>query len=197
MIILNNINKIDILYRNYIKQFSKAYIKGSILYVGESLKNVNIKSLEVENIIKRYKKIFIDLYMNNNKIYDEVSNNNLCVICLENLNENIKEVCHKCNVKCHIKCLYNWYEKNNKEVCPICLKTEDYYLNILKGNDIKEINKEENSENVLNIDLRRNHTNRILEYIQIEEENTKYSKLIYCMCMFMFSIFIIYINSIY
>ena len=135
--------------------------------------------------------------MNNNKIYDEVNNNNLCVICLENLNENIKDVCHKCNVKCHIKCLYNWYEKNNKEVCPICLKTEDYYLNILKGNDIKEINKEENSGNVINIDLRRNHTNRILEYIQIEEENTKYSKLFYCMCMFMFSIFIIYINSIY
>ena len=31
----------------------------------------------------------------------------------------------------------------------------------------------------------------------LANENTKYSKLIYCMCMFMFSIFIIYINSIY
>ena len=54
MIILNNFNKIDIMYRNYIKQFSKAYIKGSVLYVGESLKNVDIyKVLYVEKIIKR------------------------------------------------------------------------------------------------------------------------------------------------
>ena len=34
MIVLDSYNKIDILYRNYVKQFSSAYIKGSNLYVG-------------------------------------------------------------------------------------------------------------------------------------------------------------------
>tara|TARA_B110001452_G_scaffold130196_1_gene108177 strand:- start:3921 stop:4511 length:591 start_codon:yes stop_codon:yes gene_type:complete len=138
MIVLNSFNKIDILYRNYVKQFSNAYIRGSHLYVGNSLKNSNYfhKCLEVQEIIKTYKTIFIELYMNNNKIYDELGSENICVICLEDLNEDIMEVCHKCNIKCHIKCLYGWYKQNNIEICPICLKTEEYYLSLLEKNKI-------------------------------------------------------------
>ena len=89
MILLNSFNKIDILYRNYVKQFSEAYIKGSDLYVGKYLNNTEIifvKKIRIQNIIKIYKNIFIELYMNNNKIYEEVNNENLCVICLEDLN---------------------------------------------------------------------------------------------------------------
>ena len=152
MILLNSFNKIDILYRNYVKQFSEAYIKGSNLYVGDSLKNVKYfrESIRIQNIIKIYKNIFIELYMNNNKIYEEVNNENLCVICLEDLNEDIMDVCHKCNVKCHIKCLYDWYKKNNEEICPICLQTEEYYLNLLKNNKSDIYNINNNNENINN-----------------------------------------------
>ena len=132
MIKLDSYNKIDILYRNYVKQFSPAYIKGSSIYVGKSLKNcINInKNIVIQNLIKTYKKNFIDLYMNSNKIHDELIAENICIICLEPLDESIMDVCHKCNVQCHIQCLYDWYKKQDAEMCPICLETEEYYLNI-------------------------------------------------------------------
>lgn len=164
MIILNSFNKIDILYRNYVKQFSNAYIKGSHLYVGSSLKFANNfqQSIFVQNIIKTYKNIFIDLYMNNNKIYEEVNNENLCVICLEELEEDIMDVCHKCNVKCHIKCVYDWYKKNNGEICPICLQTEEYYLNILQNNndDSDSDSNLNNLDDIENIENNRVENNR-------------------------------------
>ena len=93
MINLNSYNKIDILYRNYVKQFSLAYIKGSPIYVGKSLKNcINInKNVAIQKLIKTYKNNFIELYMNNNKIHDELIAENICIICLEPLNENIMD----------------------------------------------------------------------------------------------------------
>ena len=159
MITLDNFTKYDILYRNYVKQFSKAYIKGSNIYVGESLKKCDniYKCLYVQNFINIYKNIFINLYMTDNKVFNEVNEENLCIICLEELNENIMEVCHKCNVKCHIQCLYDWYRKNNQtEICPICLKTEEYYLNLL--NNVTNINNNSRS-------------NRIQPYTEIDTEN--------------------------
>ena len=157
MINLNSYNKIDILYRNYVKQFSLAYIKGSPIYVGKSLKScINInKNLAIQKLIKTYKNNFIELYMNNNKIHDELIAENICIICLEPLNENIMDVCHKCNVKCHIQCLYDWYRKQKAEVCPICLESEDYYLNVLKNNSNTNIPNNSiipNNSNVNNID---------------------------------------------
>ena len=134
MIKLNSYKKYNILYRNYIKQYSKAYISGSHLYVGDSLNNASyIKKLYIEQFIKKYSNNFIKLYMNNNKIHNELYGENLCIICLEDLNEDIIDICHKCNVKCHIDCLNNWYKKNENKICPICLKSEEYYLNILKN----------------------------------------------------------------
>lgn len=159
MITLDNFTKYDILYRNYVKQFSKAYIKGSNIYVGESLKKCDniYKCLYVQNFINIYKNIFINLYMTDNKVFDEISEENLCIICLEDLNENIMEVCHKCNVKCHIQCLYDWYRRNNQtEICPICLKTEQYYLDLL--------NNVTNENNLFT-------NNRIQPYTEIDDEN--------------------------
>lgn len=149
MIKLDSLRKYDILYKNYINQFSKSYIKGSPIYVGDSLLNTNIKKMEyIKNIIKQYKNIFIDLYMNNNKIYVMLNEENNCIICLEELNEEIMDVCTNCNVKCHIKCLYEWYKNNNnKEMCPICLKTDKYYLNGQEDNDEEEDNEEEGEIN--------------------------------------------------
>ena len=58
---------------------------------------------------------------NEDKIIKEIKNN-FCIICLEHMGDDIMEVCDTCEVKCHINCLYDWYKKNNQEVCPICLK---------------------------------------------------------------------------
>lgn len=153
MIKLDSSKKCNIMYKNYIKQFSESYIKGSILYVGDSLKNASyIKKLYIENFIKKYSSNFIKLYMNNNKIHNELYSENLCIICLENLNENIVDICHKCNIKCHKKCINNWYKKNGEKVCPICLKSEQYYLNVLVNNpninNIQHTNENTN-ENIL------------------------------------------------
>ena len=135
MIKLNSSKKCNILYKNYIKQFSESYIKGSVLYVGDSLNNASyIKKVYIENFIKKYSSNFIKLYMNNNKIHNELYSDSLCIICLENLDEHIVDICHKCNVKCHNTCITKWYKKNGKKVCPICLKSEDYYLNLLINN---------------------------------------------------------------
>ena len=193
MIVLNSFNKIDILYRNYVKQFSEAYIKGSNLYVGDSLKNVKYfrESIRIQNIIKIYKNIFIELYMNNNKIYEEVNNENLCVICLEDLNDEIMDVCHKCNVKCHIKCLNDWHKKNNEEICPICLKSEDYYLNILKNNNNSNENSDENINNIEDIE-EGNNEDTIDNYVIVYEPNQRMKN---CMIIYLYDVYY-NINSI-
>lgn len=164
MIKLNSYKKYNILYRNYIKQYSKAYISGSHLYVGDSLNNASyIKKLYIENFIKTYSKNFIKLYMTNNKVHNELYRENLCIICLENLNEDITDICHRCNIKCHNDCIINWYKKNEEDVCPICLKSEAYYLNILKNNNNIDENIQ-NSDNNLQINLQNNLENVL--YIQ-------------------------------
>ena len=60
-------------------------------------------------------------------LYIEINNPDICVICLENLDDNVKKGCYKCNIKCHNKCLRDWYKSKGKKVCPICLKTINYY----------------------------------------------------------------------
>jgi len=196
MIILNSFNKIDILYRNYVKQFSEAYIKGSNLYVGDSLKNVKYfrESIRIQNIIKIYKNIFIELYMNNNKIYEEVNNENLCVICLEDLNDEIMDVCHKCNVKCHIKCLNDWHKKNNEEICPICLKSEDYYLDILKNNNNTDENSDENINNIEDIE-EGNNEDTIDNYVIVYEPNQRMKNCMIICCMMFTIISIVLLNQ--
>ena len=197
MIVLDSFNKIDILYRNYVKQFSKAYIEGSNLYVGDSLKNVKYfrESIRIQNIIKIYKNIFIELYMNNNKIYEEINNENLCVICLEDLNDEIMDVCHKCNVKCHIKCLNDWHKKNNEEICPICLKSEDYYLNILKNNinNNTDENSEENMNNIEDIE-EGNNEDTLDNYVIVYEPNQRIKNCMIICCMMFIIISIVLLN---
>ena len=98
---------------------------------------------------------------------DQETNSTLCVICLEELDDEIMEACDICKIHCHINCLYNWYIKNSVELCPICLKQTDNN-NIIKNDLFIEdendrinrendrINRENNREN-----NRRRETNRI------------------------------------
>jgi len=81
----------------------------------------------------------------NESIYIEINNTDICVICLENLDDNVKKACYKCNIKCHKKCLRDWHKSKKKKVCPICLKTMNYYRKqrlreLLDEND--ELNQE-------------------------------------------------------
>ena len=76
--------------------------------------------------------------MNNEDIYVEINNHILCIICLEDLDDNIKNICINCNIKCHAKCLHNWYKSKRKKICPICLKTKNYYEKKMRENNIEE-----------------------------------------------------------
>lgn len=95
---------------------------------------------------------------NNEDIYIEINNPNVCIICLEILDNDIIDACNNCNIKCHKICLLKWYKSNRKQICPICLKTKKFYRNkkikkLLK----KNINEEEihiiNSINIANDEI--------------------------------------------
>ena len=76
------------------------------------------------------------------------SQSSLCIICLEELDDDIMEACDKCNINCHIQCLYSWYLKNNIELCPICLKHTNNNTSIT--NELFELNDNSNSSNSSN-----------------------------------------------
>ena len=106
--------------------------------------------------------------MNNEEIYIEIKNSPLCIICLEELNGNVKKICINCDVKCHEKCLKNWHKIKKKSVCPICLKSKKFYQK-KRNNEI--INIEQNIEHEENIEHGENieHEENMIE--NIEEEN--------------------------
>tara|TARA_B100001175_G_scaffold294676_1_gene282137 strand:- start:1076 stop:1567 length:492 start_codon:yes stop_codon:yes gene_type:complete len=82
-------------------------------------------------------------------IYIEIRNET-CIICLEKMNlveDYLTPVCVKCDVVAHVSCLNEWYQKKNKKVCPICLKTEQYYLKYLKQKNQIQNNQIQNTNN--------------------------------------------------
>ena len=91
----------------------------------------------------------------------------LCIICLEELNDDIMEACDTCNINCHIECLYSWYMKNNIELCPICLKHTDNNTSI--RNNLFESNN--NINNNINNNNNNNNNNNRMENIEINVEN--------------------------
>ena len=89
-------------------------------------------------------------------VYIEIQNE-ICIICLEKMNlveDYLTPVCVKCDVIAHVSCLNEWYQKKNKKVCPICLKTEKYYLKYLKNknNEIQITNNISRNMNSNNLD---------------------------------------------
>ena len=95
--------------------------------------------------------------INNEDIYVEIKNPTLCIICLEELDDNIKNICINCNIECHTRCLRKWYKSKRKQVCPICLKTKRYYeKKMLENNETETqnisivLNEENNIEEVEN-----------------------------------------------
>ena len=107
--------------------------------------------------------------MNNEEIYIEIKNPPLCIICLEELNGNIKKICVNCDVKCHEKCLRNWHKSKKKPVCPICLKTKKFYQKKVKVNN-EVINIEQENIEQENIE-EGNVEEENMEEENIEEEN--------------------------
>ena len=117
--------------------------------------------------------------INTNEIRSSTS---LCIICLEELDEDIMEACDTCKINCHIQCLYSWYIKNKVELCPICLKHTDNNNNIpneLFGNEvfgnIGEVNDniEEELNNINNDEINNNRENNNREVIEINVNNIR------------------------
>ena len=77
------------------------------------------------------------------------SKSTLCIICLEELNDDIMKMCDTCNINCHIECLYSWYVKNNVELCPICLKHTDNNTSVYNETFQSNNNRIETIENDL------------------------------------------------
>ena len=96
----------------------------------------------------------------------------LCIICLEKIDSNeayVTNICVKCDVKSHVCCLNEWYQKKNKHICPICLKTEKYYLkDLLHNNEEDEEDEEEDEEDEEEVEYNLNNIhNNIHNNIEI------------------------------
>ena len=116
--------------------------------------------------------------MDNEDIYVEIKNPSLCIICLEELDDNIKNICINCNIKCHTKCLRNWYKSKKKQICPICLKTKKYYeKKMIKNNNIENIaivlNEENNIEEIQDNQDIENNEEELNEEDLNEEESSE------------------------
>ena len=85
----------------------------------ESIDNDENNNLDQNEIISLNEDETINLNENDNSetIYIEINNPDICVICLENLDDgdNIKKACYNCNIKCHKKCLREWHK--SKRTC--------------------------------------------------------------------------------
>ena len=120
----------------------------------------------------------------------------LCIICLEELENDIMKACDTCNINCHINCLYNWYKKNKMELCPICLKSTDNNINTQNEsfentnelnnyireaiNIIREENNRERNNNRETIEI---DVNNIQEISDNEREIKMSVLLIFCICL--------------
>ena len=116
------------------------------------------------------------------------SQSSLCIICLEELDDDIMEACDKCNINCHIQCLYSWYIKNNVELCPICLKHTNNNTSIT--NELFELNNNSNNSNNSNNNSNNNQIETLeintdsIEEIFDNQRDVKMSVLlIFCMCL--------------
>jgi len=96
--------------------------------------------------------------MNNDEIYLEIKESTLCIICLEDLDDNIKKICLNCDIECHNNCLRKWHKSKKQQICPICLKTTKYYQRKYKNekniihSSVENVNIEENEEELNVID---------------------------------------------
>ena len=122
----------------------------------------------------------------NNNVYVEI-NTDICIICLEKINkeDDIVNVCVKCNIEAHNSCLTTWYTKKQKKVCPICLNTEDYYLKslIYDENNNEDNNEENNEDDYFN--------NNSSEDENLVEYNRQHKNII-IMCIILIGCFIVF-----
>lgn len=124
--------------------------------------------------------------------------NALCIICLDPLNDSIIDACDTCEVKCHIKCLYEWYKKNNMEICPICLKKNETIS--IMNNELYEENEEiiQEYENIVhnqNMNNEINENRNRNNILQVDEDLRRYYELrkvvMMITCIFIFCIILL------
>lgn len=157
-------------------------------------------------------------------IYIEIKNET-CIICLEKMDldeDYLTTVCVKCDVKAHVSCLNEWYQKKNKKLCPICLKTEKYYLKKLintnnnnfiendeehsilnnQNNNLDSDNEDlnENSDDEINNDIDAENTNEYIinNYYRLNTNNSHIRFRCVLICAIIVFMFIItYILNLY
>ena len=118
--------------------------------------------------------------MDNEENYIEIKNPTLCIICLEELDDDIKNICINCNIECHTRCLRKWYKSKKKQICPICLKTKKYYeKKRIENNEIEVqnisivLNEENNIEEIENNDNNNEEFDEIGEGSDESDENER------------------------
>ena len=137
--------------------------------------------------------------MKNDETYIEIKESTLCIICLEELDDNIKKICLNCDIKCHNNCLHKWYITKNQRICPICLKTKKYYQqkyrndkNIIQSTvvevyteeDVELVVEEEIvDEEIINYYLQQINQEHSCYYYFIENNCTYKRKVLYFLIM--------------
>ena len=67
------------------------------------------------------------------KVYDELIESDVCIICLEDFDEDsdiINKFCNNCNINAHKTCLEKWCKVKNDNICPICFDDIDTIITI-------------------------------------------------------------------
>ena len=114
-----------------------------------------------------------------------ITSSSLCIICLEELDDDIMEACDTCNINCHIKCLYNWYLKNNIELCPICLKHTNNNTSIT--NELFKSNSDNNNNNQMEtLEINTDNIEEIFDNREIIDNRREIKKtMILTFCIFL------------
>ena len=134
-------------------------------------------------------------------IYIEIRNET-CIICLEKMNfveDYLTPVCVKCDVVAHVSCLNEWYRKKNKKVCPICLKTEKYYLKYLKNNN-NQIQNTNNYDDVIDDDVINNDEPELIinNYYRLNNDIiNRFRCKIICLCILFIFVTFYFFNIYY
>jgi hypothetical protein len=118
-------------YIDEIKIILKYYLinEKNIIFSHEELRHLTLLKEKINNInytfnlLNEYNFKIIKTENNNNNLFlMDHSNEKICIICLEEINNNIRMIqCNKClKYISHINCLIKWL--NEKQKCPYCNK---------------------------------------------------------------------------
>lgn len=78
-----------------------------------------------------------------------IKQDNECIICFYQINNNKDKIIFDCKHTYHLNCILNWKLKINKIICPICENNTDYVIIEKENNNLFINQKEYNQSNDL------------------------------------------------